>query len=76
VSSDGRSLAGFDSEYFVMPAQDGARVEVAPKTEGAQFGAATRFCRSRGWRVSAYERIQSVGDRSFLADVLCANQER
>jgi hypothetical protein len=59
-----------------MPATNGARVEVPPKAEGAQFGAAMRFCRSRGWRVSAYERIQSVGDRTFLADVLCANEER
>jgi hypothetical protein len=34
---------------------------------------ATQFCRGRGWRSSAHERLQTVGGRVFLADVLCVN---
>jgi hypothetical protein len=34
---------------------------------------AREFCRSRGWRSSAYQRVQSVGPISYLADVLCVD---
>jgi hypothetical protein len=61
------------SEYFVVPANDGSRIEVNDKVSGAASAAALQFCRGHGWRVSAYERIQAVSGRTFLADVLCAN---
>jgi hypothetical protein len=32
------------------------------------------FCRSHGWRQSVYARLQTIEGRSFLADVLCADE--
>jgi hypothetical protein len=43
---------------------------------GAASGAATEFCRVHGWRMSVYERVQTVSGRTFLADVLCVNEDR
>ena len=76
LSRPGLSLRGLASEFFVAPAEGGSRVDVATKEMGAELRAATQFCRSRGWRTSAYQRVQSVGDRTFLADVLCVDQDR
>jgi hypothetical protein len=72
VSGSGPSLRGLSSEFFVVPAQAGSRVEVTQAT-GAESIAATKFCRTRGWRTSPYQRAQSVSGRTFLADVLCTN---
>lgn len=69
----GRSLRGLASEYFVSPEAGGIRVEVAPGTAEAMTRQAGEFCRTRGWRTSAYERLQTVGGRFYLADVLCVN---
>ena len=74
VSGSGPSLHGLASEYFVVPAQAGSRIEVTDTAAGAASLAATAFCRGRGWRLSAYERVQSVGGLTFLADVLCVNE--
>ena len=73
VSGSGPSLHGLASEYFVVPAQAGSRIEVNDKAAGSTSAAAIAFCRAHGWTLSAYERVQTVGGRSFLADVLCAN---
>jgi hypothetical protein len=72
-SPSGFSLRGLASEFFVVPAEGGSRIEVALKGKAPELGAATRFCRARGWRESAYERVQTVDGRTFLADVLCDN---
>ena len=69
----GQSLRGLSSEYFVAPDQGGNRVEVQPATAEAMSQRAVEFCRSRGWHASAYARLQAVGGKFYLADVLCAD---
>jgi len=76
IAGSGPSLKGLASEFFVVPAQDGNRIEVAGNAAGAASGAATEFCRAHGWRMSVYERVQTVSGRTFLADVLCVNEDR
>lgn len=69
----GQSLRGLASEYFVAPDQGGNRVEVQPATAEAMSQRAVEFCRSRGWHASPYARLQTVGGKFYLADVLCAD---
>jgi len=69
----GQSLRGLASEYFVTPEAGGIRVEVTPGTAEAMTRLAGDFCRTRGWRTSAHERLQTVGGRFYLDDVLCVN---
>ena len=69
VRGIGRSLRGLASEYFVSPENAGNRVEVVPGTAEAMTRGAGEFCRTRGWRTSAHERLQSVAGRFYLADV-------
>jgi hypothetical protein len=76
VAGAGPSLKGLASEFFVVPAKDGNRVEVAGSAAGGASTAATEFCRVHGWRMSVYERVQTVSGRTFLADVLCVNEDR
>lgn len=71
VRGSGTSLRGMDAEFFVMPDANGVRVEVAPGARS--LDAAQAFCRSKGWRTSSHERIQTVSGRTLLADVLCTN---
>ncbi|MBV9527065.1 hypothetical protein [Sphingomonas sp.] len=75
LRGSGASLRGLASEFFVMPDEGGNRVEVSG-TAGALSQRATDFCRAHGWRQSPYQRVQSVGGRSYLADVLCTNADR
>jgi len=70
----GQSLRGLASEYFVAPERGGNRIEVQPGTAEAMSRGAIEFCRSRGWRASAHQRLQTVDGRFYLADVLCANE--
>jgi hypothetical protein len=60
----------------VVPAQGGSRVEVSGAGAEASSSAATEFCRAHGWRMSAYDRVQTISGRNFLADVLCVNEDR
>ena len=76
VTGSGPSLRGLASEFFVVPALGGSRVEVTGAGAGASSTAATGFCRAHGWRMSIYERVQTVSGRNFLADVLCVNEDR
>ena len=76
IAGSGPSLHGLATEFFVVPAQNGARVEVTDKAAGAASAAATEFCRQHGWRMSGYERVQTVSGRTFLADTLCVNEDR
>ena len=69
------SLRGLESEFFVLPQADGNRIEVA-KDGGATSERATAFCRSKGWRTSAYQREQAIDGHVYLADVLCSDQAR
>jgi len=73
LRGSGRSLRGLASEYFVTPEAGGIRVEVIPGTAEAMTRGAGEFCRTHGWRTSAHERLQTVGGRFYLIDVLCVN---
>lgn len=75
VRGSGPSLRGLASEFFVIPDAGGTRVEVVAGASDASRVAA-EFCRSRGWRTSAHERVQTVTGRLLLADVLCVNDDR
>jgi len=61
------------SEYFVAPEQGGSRVEVQSGTAETMTRKAVEFCRSRGWRSSAHARMQTVGESTVLADILCVD---
>jgi len=70
------SLRGLSSEYFIAPDAGGNRILVASGKSEEASRMAQDFCRQRGWRTSAYERLQSIDGRAYLADVLCADQDR
>lgn len=68
----GPSLRGMTAEFFVAPSDARGRIESGRQgTAAGASEAANRFCRSRGWVGSSYERQETVGGRNFLADVLC-----
>lgn len=69
------SLRGLASEFYVMPQEGGARIEVDDRAKN-DSARATEFCRAHGWRVAAYERQQAVDGRRYLADVLCTDGAR
>jgi hypothetical protein len=71
----GQSLRGWASEYFVSPDVNGVRVQVPPGSGEAVAQHAREFCRARGWRFSAHQRLQTVGQASYLADVLCVDTQ-
>lgn len=70
-----RSLKGLASEYFIAPRRGGSRIAVQPGTAEAMRQAANDYCRSKGWRLSPYARLQKAGGLFYLADVLCADSE-
>jgi hypothetical protein len=70
------SLRGLASEYFIAPDVGGNRILVASGKSEEASRLAEDFCRTRGWRTSAHERLQSIGGRTYLADVLCAEGKR
>jgi hypothetical protein len=72
IRGSGTSLRGLDAEFFVMPDQQGVRVEVTGGA-GQASRVAIEFCRAKGWRTSTHERVQTVSGRVLLADVLCTN---
>ena len=74
VPGNGQSLRGIDSEYFPQPSERGFRIQSCPNGSGSSSCAgqsADRFCQSRGWSRSSFEREETVLGRKFLADVLC-----
>lgn len=74
--SPGPSLRGMASEYFVAPDERGNRVAVEPGTAEAMSRRAGEYCRARGWRSSVHGRLQTVGEKVYLADVLCVDPGR
>ena len=74
ASGSGASLRGVASEYFVAPDERGNRVEVQPATAEAMTRRAVEYCRAHGWRSSPHGRLQTLGGRVYLADVLCADE--
>jgi hypothetical protein len=69
------SLRGLASEYFIAPDAGGNRILVATGKSEEASRLAQDFCRARGWRTSAHQRMQSIGGRAYLADVLCAEND-
>lgn len=68
----GQSLRGMTAEFFPQPSTGGARVQSCSSGAAACASEeATRFCQSRGWTASSYERQETVAGRIYLADVLC-----
>lgn len=70
------SLRGLASEFFVLPQENGNRIEVDGSGSRSASERAAGFCRAHGWHGSAYEREQAIGGREYLADVLCSDQPR
>jgi len=70
------TLRGLSSEYFIAPDSGGNRILVATGKSEEASRLAEEFCRARGWQTSAYERLQSIGGHTYLADVLCADGKR
>ncbi len=74
VPSDNRSMRGVASEYFPQPARRGYRVEACPGGNASPACAqrnADSFCRAGGWTRAAFQQMETVRGRVFLADVLC-----
>jgi hypothetical protein len=69
----GASLRGVASEFFVAPDDGGNRVEVPAGTAEATTRRAIEFCRARGWRASPHSRLQTIGGRYYLVDLLCSD---
>jgi len=74
AGSGGQSLKGVGAEFFTAPA-DGSGNRVAACDPGSPAcgsnAAADAFCRAQGWNRAAYQRQETSGGRSWLADVLC-----
>lgn len=71
-----QSLRGMASEFFPAPREGTYRVLACARgqaTANCASMSADQFCRSRGWRHSAREMMQTENRRVYLADVLCAN---
>jgi hypothetical protein len=75
TSGPGQSLRGWASEFFVSPDVNGARVQLQDGSGAGMGERAREFCRTRGWRFSAHQRVQTIGEASYLADVLCVDTE-
>ena len=72
-----QSLRGMSAEFFPAPSDRSGRI-ISCSSGGASCAAesANRFCRSRGWTASSFERQETVRGRNFLADVLCTRTRR
>lgn len=72
----GPSLQGMASEFFRAPESRGRRVVGCRRgsvTAACISDTADRFCRARGYAGgSAYQRAETVGRETYLADVLCS----
>jgi hypothetical protein len=75
ATGPGQSLRGWASEFFVSPDTSGERIQIQTGVNEAIAERARDFCRSRGWRAPAHQRVQTVGQLSYLADVLCVDNE-
>lgn len=68
------SLKGMAAEFFPEPARGGRRVLACltgSATANCAAASADRFCKVEGYAGSASQRMQTVGGRNYLADVLC-----
>ena len=72
----GPSLRGMASEFFRAPESGGQRVlacRTGPASANCAADTASRFCRARGYAGgAAFQRMETVRGRDYLADVLCS----
>jgi hypothetical protein len=75
----GPSMQGMASEFFRAPESRGRRVIACRRgsvTAACIADTADRFCRARGYAGgSAYQRAETVGRETYLADVLCSRSQ-
>jgi hypothetical protein len=74
VPGNQQSLRGMASEYFPQPSDWRGRVLSCPEgnaTASCAARNADRFCVSKNWTASSFERQETVRGRVYLADVLC-----
>jgi hypothetical protein len=72
----GPSMRGMASEFFRAPESRGSRVLACgggPVSAACAAQTATRFCRARGYGGSAFQQLETVRGRTYLADVLCSH---
>jgi len=63
------------SEFFRAPESRGERIlacRFGPETAACAADTANQFCRARGYVGAAFSRMETVRNRTFLADVLCS----
>ena len=71
------SLRGMSAEFFPQPSDRNGRVQSCTQgTARCAQESADRFCQSRGWARSAFERQETIARRNYLADVLCAQNRQ
>lgn len=67
-----QSLRGLSAEFFFNPVDRSGRILSCPSGAAAcAVQAADRFCQSRGWVASYYNRQETVAGRIYFADILC-----
>lgn len=74
VEAKNQVTRGAYSEYHTQPEVRGYRIpacSIGRLTASCAKRTADNYCRTRGWNGSAYRAQQPVGQRVFLADVLC-----
>lgn len=72
----GESLRGAASEFFPAPRRNGQRLQCQGGGGNSNCArqAANQFCRSIGWIVARTQTVETVGGRTYVADVLCARR--
>lgn len=76
VEARNQVTRGASTEYHTQPESRGYRIPACPTgqpTNSCVKRTADNYCRTRGWRSSAHRMNQAIGQRAFLADVLCTN---
>lgn len=76
VEAGNQVTRGAFSEFHTQPESRGYRIPACPtgRTTGSCLSrTADSYCRTEGYRSSTYRMSQSVGQRTYLADVLCTN---
>lgn len=76
VEARNQVTRGASTEFHTQPESRGYRIPACPTgrpTNSCLKRTADNYCRTQGWRGSAHRTNQIIGQRAFLADVLCTN---
>ena len=72
---NGPSLSGMSAEFFITPADRGARIPACSSSAAPDPDCALKtaglFCNGVGYAYVGSLAMQTVGDQVYLADVLC-----